>query len=139
MGVKACFSTQGYNWIVLEPKEKLMSQGISKAIDLWVWGSGFNYDLYIIVKDWRGFYHSLFMGNLEYFGWRNLRVDIPPQISQFTNYVPRIRPLEIVRLKLVASPAEKPDGFYAYFDYMQVQTDIYRERYNGDGLNNKRW
>lgn len=139
MGVKGCFDVKGYNWIVLEPKEPVYSRGISRAIDLWVWGSGYNYDLYIVVKNWQGYYYSLFMGNLKYFGWKNLRVEIPAGISQYTNYIPRIRPLEIVRLKLISSPDEKPDDFYAYFDYMQVQTDVYEERYSGDGLNNKKW
>ena len=139
MGIKGCFDVKGYNWIVVEPKAPIFSRGITKAIDLWVWGSGYNYDLYIIIKNWRGFYYSLWMGNLRYYGWRNLRVEIPHYVSQYTNYVPRIKPLQIVRLKLVAAPSEKPDDFYAYFDYMQVQTDIYEERYNGDGLNKKRW
>ncbi|OHD10210.1 MAG: hypothetical protein A2Y41_11965 [Spirochaetes bacterium GWB1_36_13] len=139
MGVKGCFDVKGYNWIVLEPKKPLISKGITKAIDLWVWGSGYNYDLYIVIKTWQGTYYSLYMGNLSYYGWQNLRVEIPEYISQFTSYVPRIKPIQVVRLKLVSKPDEKPDDFYAYFDYMQIQTDIYEERYNGDNLNNNRW
>lgn len=139
MGVKACFDVKGYNWITLEPKKPLFSKGITKALDLWVWGSGYNYNLYIVVKNWRGFYYSLYAGNLKYYGWKNLRVDIPHYISQYTKYVPRIKPLQIVRLKLVASADEKPSDFYAYFDYMQIQSDVYEERYNGDALNKKRW
>jgi len=139
MGVKACFDVKGYNWLVVEPKKPLQTVGITRAIDLWVWGSGYNYDLYIVVKNWQGFYYSLYMGNLKYFGWRNLRAEIPAGISQWTTYIPRVKPLEIVRLKLISAPDEKPDDFYAYFNYMQVQTDIYEERFNGDGFNNQKW
>lgn len=139
MGVKGCFDVKGYNWIAVEPKTPIKSVGITKAFDLWVWGSGYNYDLYLVIKNWQGFYYSLYMGNLKYFGWRNLRADVPAGISQFTTYVPRIKPLEIVRIKLISAPEEKPDDFYAYFDYMQLQTDIYEERYNGDALNTQKW
>jgi hypothetical protein len=139
MGIKACFSNKGYNWIVVEPKKQILLNGITKAVDLWVWGAGYDYDLYIVLKNWQGLYYSLYMGNLKYYGWRNLRVEIPDYISQYTQYVPRLKPLEIIRLKLIANPNEKPDDFYVYFDYMQAQVDVYEERYNGDGLNKKRW
>lgn len=139
MAVKGCFDTKGYNWIVLEPKKPLIPQGITRAIDLWVWSSGYNYDAYVVIKNWQGFYYSLYMGNLSYYGWKNLRAEIPYTVSQLTQYVPRVKPIEVVRIKLVAAPHEKPDGFYAYFDYMQTQSDIYVPRYSGDALSENKW
>lgn len=139
MGVKGCFDVKGYNWIVLEPKKPVVSKGITRAIDLWVWGSGYDYDLYLVIKNYQGYYYSMFMGNLKYYGWKNLRVEIPNYVKQYTKYVPRVKPIQVVRMKLIANPSEKSDDFYAYFDYMQAQTDIYEERYNGDGLNKNRW
>ena len=33
-----------------------------------------------------------------------------------------------------ADPGERAEGFYVYFDRMQIQTDIYIERFDGDDL-----
>ncbi len=139
MGAKACFDVKGYNWVVLEPKTPLIANGVTKAIDMWVWSSGYDYDIYLTVKSWKGFFYSLYMGNLSYYGWKNLRAEIPGYISQDTKYVPRVKPIQVVRIKLISSPHEKADGFYIYFDYMQTQTDIYVERYSGDALSTKKW
>ena len=56
-----------------------------KLIDLWAWGSNFDYYAEAHVTDYRGITHVLPLGNLKYEGWRNLKVRIPNYIPQGKN------------------------------------------------------
>jgi len=139
LGVRATFEVKGYNWIVVQPKKPLPLYGIVKSLDVWVWGGGYDYDVEFIVKDYFGFYHTLAAGDLKHYGWKNLRVTVPEWVPQAQQYLPRTRPLTFIRFKITSKPFEREDNFHAYFDYIQVQTDIYTERFNGDDLVNLDW
>ena len=139
MGVRASYEIKGYNWVVVQPKKELKLYGIVKSLDCWIWGAGYSYDIAFIVKDYFGFYHTLNAGTLKHYGWKNFRVRIPGWIPQRQPWLPRTRPLKFVRFKITSRPYAREDNFHVYFDYMQVQTDIYRERFNGDNLVNLDW
>ncbi|MGC8764968.1 MAG: flagellar filament outer layer protein FlaA [Brevinematia bacterium] len=161
LGVKAQFIKKGYNWIELYPaktdgKSILDSQGapnadveakleplplvgIIKSLDMWVWGGNYNYWIEFYLLDYKGFLHRIPVGDIKYVGWRNLRTKIPEYIPQAENRVPFLKPLKLQTIKIWAYPDERVDQFYAYFDYLQVQTDVYLERFNGDDLATKAW
>jgi hypothetical protein len=139
MGVRASFEIRGYNWIVVQPKKPLPLEGIVKSLDCWVWGAGYDYDVEFVVRDYHGFYHTLLAGSLTHYGWKNFRVKIPGWIPQKQQWLPKNRPLTFIRFKITAKPFAREDNFHVYFDYMQVQTDIYRERFNGDDLIKLDW
>lgn len=139
LGVRATFEVPGYNWIVIQPKKPLPLYGIVKSLDCWVWGGGYNYDIEFIVMDYQGFYHTLPAGTINHYGWKNFRVQIPGWIPQKQRWLPRSKPLTFVRFKITSQPNAREDNFHVYFDYMQVQTDIYVERFNGDELVKLNW
>jgi hypothetical protein len=66
-------------------------------------------------------------------------IQIPDNIPQAEMHVPFLKSLSLQMIKLWSYPTERVDQFYCYFSYLQVQTDVYIERFNGDDLANKRW
>ena len=71
------------------------------------------------------------MGNLKYYGWRNLNLKIPPTLPQEEPYAPRSKGLIFQKFRLYAHPSEREDRFHCFFDYFKVVTDKYRDQYDG--------
>lgn len=113
--------------------------GVVKSLDMWVWGGNYKYWLEFYLQDFKGYLHKLSAGDIDYIGWRNLRTKVPDYIPQAEDYVPFMKPLQLTMLKIWAYPIERIDQFYCYFDFMQVQTDVYVERFNGDDLAWETW
>ena len=147
LGVKAAFDRKGYNFIEMFPVEEdesgtlvpraLDMPGRIKTIDLWVWGSNYDYYFEAHVRDLTGRVHVLQMGGLKYVGWQNLRASIPAYIPQSGGYVTEggfIKTLELVKLVLWTKPAESVAGFNLYVDQIKVLTDTFVTRFDGDDL-----
>lgn len=134
LGVKASFDRKGYNHIQIIPKAPIPMEGLVKEIDLWVWGGNFKYRLEIQLIDYKGYVHTLDCGWLNYIGWRNIRIKVPAYIPQGEKYIPRLKTLRFKGFKLLSHPAERNDIFYVYFDRMQIQTDVFLSRFDGDKL-----
>lgn len=161
LGVKAQFIKKGYNWIELYPdkatgknildangnpdptietkREPMNLIGVVKSLDVWVWGGNYKYWIEFYLLDYKGFLHRVPVGDIDFVGWRNLRTKIPEYIPQAEKHVPFLKPLKLQTIKFWAYPDERVDQFYVYLDYMQVQTDVYLERFNGDDLANNVW
>ncbi len=158
LGVKAQFLKKSYNWIELIPytsdsgfsgsapdpnaqgtAHPLELIGVIKSLDMWVWGGNYNYWIEFYLQDFKGYLHRLSAGDIAFVGWKNMRTKIPDYIPQAEHHVPFMKPLKLEMIKLWSYPTERVDQFYAYFDYMQVQTDVYQERFNGDDLAVQKW
>lgn len=159
LGVKAQFIKKGYNWIEIYPtiaSNGIMSGdkpsttvesyavplnmvGVVKSLDVWLWGGNYHYWLEFYLEDFKGILHRLPAGDIAYVGWKNLRTRVPDNILQAEHHVPFLKPLKLQMIKLWSYPTERVDQFYTYLDYLQVQTDVYLERFNGDDLANKTW
>jgi hypothetical protein len=113
--------------------------GMVKSLDMWVWGGNYKYWLEFYLVDYKGFLNRLSAGDLTFVGWRNVRTKVPDYIPQAEYHVPFLKSLKLTMVKLWANPTERADQFYSYFDYMQVQTDVYMQRFNGDDMANNRW
>ena len=144
LGVNARFDRQGYNYLEIIPVkddgsgEKIPSPidipGRVKALDMWVWGSQYNYYMQVQLKDYTGVVWTLDLGDINYTGWRNLRVNIPSYIPQSEHYIPYLKSLKLVKLILWTRPAERVANFYVYFDHIKVLTDLFESRFDGDDL-----
>ncbi len=146
LGVQASFDRVGYNFIEFTPVEdkdgpdgKPVPIGISlpgrvKNIDMWFWGSNYNYYVDIQLRDWRGMVHVLHLGDLTYKGWKNLKIDVPSFIPQDVKYVPNRKGLELVKIVLWTRPEEKVDGFFVYLDHIKVLTDMFENPFDGSNL-----
>lgn len=164
LGVQAMFDRKGFNTLELIPvADKDNDQGIPvetplslpgrvKLMDLWFWGSNYQYYVEIVLRDFRGIVHTVPVGNINYTGWRNLRIEIPKGIPQDVNYIPGRRGLELVKIVISTDPTEKvvgdaPGGrmtpvkgdntavpFYIYVDHIKVLTDMFESPFDGSDL-----
>lgn len=134
MGVRAAFTRKGYNKIWVYPEEEIVIPGHAKKLDVWVWGANYYYSLYVHLRDYRGIVHKLPLGSLHFMGWRNLSVEIPPQIPQEVRYLPLEKPLSLVRFEIWTEPRERVDDYIIYFDHLKVLTNMYKQRFDGDVL-----
>ena len=147
LGVWGKFDRRGYNWVDIFPvvpdsaKDgetpipfEIPVPGRINHIDMWVWGSNLNYYLEAFVRDHQGVVHSLYMGDLSYAGWKNLRVQIPTSIRQSKRVLPRHAGLTFVKFRIWTTPVERVDNFYVYFNQLKVLTDTFETMYDGDDL-----
>jgi hypothetical protein len=144
LGVNGSFVRQGYNSIEIIPVKKesdgaweptpIPMPGKVKTIDLWVWGSNYDYYMDAHVSDFEGVVHVLRLGSLKYIGWKNLKADIPSYIPQTIQYIPHHKGLELVKLVLWTKPAENVKDFYLYIDQVKVLTDVFVNRFDGDDM-----
>lgn len=146
LGVQGAFDRQGYNFLEIFPAEEdqegnQVASGIPipgrvQSIDMWVWGSNYDYYLELHLMDHRGIAHTLQLGDIDFRGWRNLRVNVPSHIPQEVQYVPQLKGLELTKIVLWTRPEEVVSGFYVYFDNIQVLTDVFEDPFDGRDLSN---
>jgi hypothetical protein len=159
LGILSKFSRPGYNYIEVFPVKEATSEttekdiirvdsitgkkyvanpihmpGRIKIFDVWVWGSNHNYYMEAHFEDSWGMPHVLKLGDLRYYGWKNLSIQFPTSIRQSSEYLPRFRPLKFVKFVIWTRPTEKVDECYIYIDHLKVLTDIFEQRFDGDLL-----
>lgn len=144
LGTNFKFDRQGYNYIEFIPVQEgeegdmvhnpIPVPGKVQQLDLWVWGSDFNYYMEVHLQDWRGVVHTLQLGDLDYVGWKNLRVTIPSYIPQSQQYAPYLDGLKLVKFVVWTKPTERVHNCYLYIDHVKVLTDVFVSRFDGDGL-----
>jgi len=145
LGLHGRFDRQGFNWIDLYPvlandqneePFEIPMPGRIHNIDLWVWGANFKYYIEIFVRDYVGVVHTLRLGDINYPGWRNLKVSIPNTIRQSKRTLPSYAGLHFVKFRIWTQPVERVDNFYIYFKQLKVLTDMFEELFDGNDLAN---
>jgi hypothetical protein len=156
LGVQFAFDRLGYNFLEFIPVAdqngadgKPVPTGIAipgrvKNLDMWVWGSNFNFYLDVHLRDYRGMIHVLRLGDINYKGWRNLKIDIPSSIPQDVKYVPARKSLELVKIVMWTRPEETVTGglddsgktvpLFVYLDHIKVITDMFENPFDGSTL-----
>lgn len=147
-GVQASFTRAGYNYIEFFPvvpgtendespvPAPIVIQGRPERIDLWAWGSNYDYYLEMQLRDHTGIIHTVRIDNLGYSGWRNLAARIPNYIPRAVRFVPERRVMSLVKIVLWTRPSENVDGFHFYMDEIKVLTDLFETGFDGEGLAN---
>jgi hypothetical protein len=147
LGAKAAFDEQGYNYLEfftvrenqageLEPAP-IELPGRVREIDIWVWGSNYDYYLEAHLRDYTGRIHVLQLGDIRFVGWKNLSAAIPSYIPQSGGYITEggfIKQLELEKIVLWTKPTENVAGFNVYLDQIKVLTDTFVTRFDGDDL-----
>jgi hypothetical protein len=153
LSVAMLFDRQGYNWVDVIPgtKDKPKELGLPgrvKMIDMWVWSGNFNYYLEAFVRDYRGFVYTIPMGDLNFIGWKNLRINLPDNITQSKKYLPRREGLSLVKLRIWTRPTEVvvipgtegasdlERAVKFNFNNIKVLTDTFESLFDGDTLSN---
>lgn len=143
LGVKLEFNRRGYNRVDLIPVQEkdgktvgspIPFKGIVQQIDLWIWGSNYNYDMEMILIDYKGIYHRLPVGNMKHVGWKNFKVTIPTYIPQTSTYISSMEKFALVKLEIWTAPDERVTGSYVYIDHIKYLTDLMETKYDGFNL-----
>jgi hypothetical protein len=144
LGAHFKFDRQGYNYIEFIPVRQndegdtvpnpIQIPGRPQQLDLWVWGSDFDYYMEAHVQDWRGVVHTLQLGSLDFTGWKNLRAGIPGYIPHSQRYAPYLEGLRLIKLVVWTKPNERVHNCYLYLDQIKVLTDTFVDRFDGDEL-----
>ncbi len=144
LGVWGRFDRKGYNWIDIvpfmedgtkdDPPAEILIPGRARMLDMWVWGSNFNYYLEAYLRDFKGVVHMLPLGDLTFEGWKNLRINIPESIPQSKPTLPRLQTLSLVKFRIWTRPMERVDDFQVYFDHVKILTDTFETIFDGDEL-----
>lgn len=144
LGVQASFTRRGFNSIEFIPASEgedgelvptpISIPGRPITIDLWAWGSNYEYYLELQIADHRGVVHTVPVDHLAFGGWKNLEVRIPNYIPRQVRFVPQRRIMSLVKIVLYTRPEEAVDGFHFYMDQIKVLTDLFETPFDGEGL-----
>jgi hypothetical protein len=93
--------------------------GVIKSIEVWVKGLNFPHGLNVVLKDADGNEKSVFMGYLNFDGWKKLRWDNPQYVTDVRNRELRVYPLYPKTVPMV-----KFDGFVFTRDAANVGGDF---------------
>lgn len=133
-GIKVDFLRRGTASIHITATRPISVEGISKTVSVWVAGRNYNHRLYLIVNDSRGKYFELYMGRLNFQGWKKMTVSVPPQqggndngIIQNDYHYSATGGISIVGFRIDVDPMEAYGTYYAYFDDLRVVTDLFGE------------
>jgi hypothetical protein len=134
LGTRVDFLRRGYNSFTLNPEHPIPIEGITKTISIWVAGRNFNHTLSILIQDYFGREFELYMGKLNFQGWKKLTVAVPPQANDGRNGIVQRNyhynnqmGIKVVGLRVDCDPAEAQGSYYIYFDDLRAVTDLFAE------------
>lgn len=133
-GVKAEFYGRGFNEVLINASKAIPVEGITKMVTVWVVGRNYNHTLYLVLQDFFGNSFELPMGKLNFAGWKQMSVAIPPQgpdgrsgiIQRNFHYTSHMG-LRIVGFRIECDPEEAFGTYYVYFDDLRAVTDLFAE------------
>lgn len=127
IGVKASYFKRGATTISIEPSRPLEVPGIVKTLSVWVVGRNFNHRLNVVIADHFGNRMVLPMGTLNFSGWKQLTVAVPPGIRQRSAHYNQQTGLQVLGFVIEPDITETFGTYYVYFDDMRAVTDLFAE------------
>jgi hypothetical protein len=134
LGTRVDYLRRGYSSFTMYPMRPIPIEGITKTISLWAAGRNFNHELYIQIQDFFGRPFELYVGKLNFQGWKQLTVAIPPQapdgrngIIQRNYHYNNQMGLKVVGFRVKVDPEEAFGSYYLYLDDVRAVTDLFAE------------
>jgi len=133
LGVRADYLRRGYNSITIRPIRPISIEGVTKTVSVWVVGRNFNHDLKLLIQDFFGRNYEIYVGKLNFQGWKKLTVAIPPQTDGINGVVQRSYyynnqiGIRITGFRIECDPMETYGSYYVYFDDLRAVTDLFAE------------
>lgn len=137
LGARVDFIRRGHSHFTLTPARPIPIEGITKTVSVWVAGRNANHELVLLIEDIFGRPFELHMGRLNFQGWRQLVVAIPPQADDgFSGIIQRSffhgqqdTGIRIRGFRIDVSPMEAIGSYYIYFDDLRAVTDLFAEHH----------
>ena len=127
VGAKVSFFRRGVIDFTLKPIRPLPIEGITKTISVWVAGRNTNHRLELLVSDHFGNHAVIPMGKLNFSGWKQMTVTIPPHIKQRDYHYNDRMGLSIEGFNVKCDIDETYGRYYIYFDDVRAVTDLFAE------------
>jgi hypothetical protein len=131
LGVKVEFFRRGVNSFYINAARPIAIEGITKTVSVWACGRNMGHQLWLLVQDYYGHNFEIWMGSLEFSGWKKLNTAIPPSpdgvhgIIQSSPYHGDKPGLRITGFRVDCNPMEAQGAYYMYLDDMRAVTDLY--------------
>jgi hypothetical protein len=134
LGTKVEFLRRGHTSVTIYPTRPIPIEGITKTISLWVVGRNYNHELKLLLQDFFGRDYELYIGRLNFQGWKKMTVAVPPQAEDgFNGIVQRnyhynnALGIKITGFRIDCDPMEAYGSYYVYFDDLRAVTDLFAE------------
>jgi hypothetical protein len=134
LGVKVDYLRRGLHTITIRPIRPIAIEGITKTVSVWVIGRNFNHDLTLLVQDFFGKNYEIYMGKLNFQGWKKMTVAIPPQsgdgvigVTQRSYHYNNQMGIKVTGFRINCDLAETYGSYYVYFDDLRAVTDLFAE------------
>ena len=127
LGVKTEFYGRTNTTIMVEPLRPMPVPGITKTISVWVIGRNNNHRLGILVEDNFGNRNLLPMGKLNFSGWKQITVAVPPTLVQRNPHYIGQTGIKIMGFVIEPELTETIGSYFIYFDDLTVVTDLFAE------------
>ncbi|MHC6202339.1 flagellar filament outer layer protein FlaA [Breznakiellaceae bacterium SP9] len=134
LGTRVDFLHRGAASILFKPLHPIPIEGITKTISLWVVGRNYNHELKVLIEDFFGRSYELYVGRLNFQGWKKLTVAIPPQAEDGKNGIVQRNyhynnqlGIKLTGLRIDIDPLEAYGSYYVYFDDIRAVTDLFAE------------
>jgi hypothetical protein len=134
LGTRVDFLRRGHTGVTIYPIRPIPIQGITKTISVWVAGRNYNHDLNLLIEDFFGRNFELYVGRLNFQGWKKLTVAVPPQapdghsgIVQRNYHYNNLMGIKVVGFRIDCDPTEAYGSYYVYFDDLRAVTDLFPE------------
>ncbi|MDR2898304.1 MAG: flagellar filament outer layer protein FlaA [Spirochaetaceae bacterium] len=131
LGVKVDFLRRGYSSFTIMAAKPLPIEGVTKTVSFWVVGRNYNHNLTLLVRDYFGSQFEIYVGKLNFSGWKKMSVAIPPSpdgkhgiIQNEPHYGDRPG-LKIIGMRIDCDPEEAYGSYYVYLDDLRAVTDLY--------------
>lgn len=132
LGVRVDFLRRGHHHFTVRPVRPIPIEGVTRTVSVWVAGRNSNHQLFLLVRDMQGRNHSIYMGDLNFQGWRQLTAVIPGQPIDGNGIIQRSHRnfhqrmgIEITGLRVHTDPSESYGSYYIYFDDLRAVTDLF--------------
>jgi len=134
LGTRVDFIHRGYSSFAIYPIRPIPIEGITKLVSVWVAGRNNNHELKLLIEDFFGRPFELFVGKLNFQGWKKMTVAIPPQAEDGKNGIVQRNyhynnnlGLKIRGFRIDVDPMEAYGNYYIYFDDLRAVTDLFAE------------
>ena len=134
LGTRVDYLRRGHSSFIMYPIRPIPIEGITKTISVWAAGRNFNHDLVLLIQDFFGRNYELYVGKLNFQGWKQLTVAVPPQAPDGRNGVVQRNyhynnqmGIKIVGFRVDVDPIEAFGSYYVYLDDLRAVTDLFAE------------
>ena len=131
LGVKIEFFRRGVNSFFVTAARPIPIEGVTKTVSVWLCGRNMGHQIWLLVQDYYGHNFEIWLGSLEFSGWKKLTAAIPPSpdgehgIVQQSAYHGTKPGLRIVGFRVDCNPMEARGSYYMYMDDLRAVTDLY--------------